>query len=293
MAGRLIAPHSQTIDSKAKIERLNAAQTGSISGRISIRSKLRPNLNWIAPGFALCLLVLWQLLVPASGPTTLLLPQPSAIVVRFIQVSRDGSLLSNVLITTSEVVLGFTFGVSSAFIMGYSIARSRTLERVAGPYVVAFQALPIVAIAPALILWLGPGLISNSILCAFIVFFPMLVSTAVGVKSIAPEHRALMQSLAANRWQTFRLLELPAALPSLFGGIKVSVTLAVAGAVVAEAVTPLGGLGSMLYAARSRYDSPLAFVAVFSLIVFTLLLYSAVRLLERRLLVRNSFILAP
>jgi NitT/TauT family transport system permease protein len=234
--------------------------------------------------FALALLALWQLLVPASGPTVLLLPQPSAIGQRLLDIARDGTLLDDAFGTALEIALGFAFGVGAAFGLGYSVAHSRTLELIAGPYVVAFQALPIVAIAPALILWLGPGLISNSILCAFIVFFPMLISTIVGLKSIAPEQRDLMQSFAATRWQMFRYLELPGALPALFGGLKISVTLAVAGAVVAESVTPLGGLGSLLYEARSRYDSALAFVSVFALAAFALGLYNLVSRIERRML---------
>jgi NitT/TauT family transport system permease protein len=245
----------------------------------------RPGPRWIGPLLALAVLALWQAFVPATGPTALLLPQPSAIGQRFLDIARDGTLFGDAVTTAMEIALGFAFGVGTAFVLGYSIAHSRTLEQIAGPYVVAFQALPIVAIAPALILWLGPGLISNSILCAFIVFFPMLISTIVGLKSIVPEQRDLMHSFAAMRWQMFRHLEFPAALPSLFGGLKISVTLAVAGAVVAESVTPLGGLGSLLYAARSRYDSALAFVSVFALAAFALALYSLVSRVERRLLV--------
>jgi NitT/TauT family transport system permease protein len=230
---------------------------------------------------------LWQTLIPATGPTTLLLPRPDAILARFGEVVIDGSLPINVLITLAEVGAGFAIGVGAAFAIGYSIAHSRTLEQITAPYLVAFQALPIVAIAPALILWLGPGFTSNALLCAFIVFFPMLITTVVAIQGITPESRALMRSFGADRWQVFWLMELPAALPGLFGGLKVSVTLAVAGAVVAEAVTPIGGIGSLLYAARSRYDSPLAWVSVFSLTALTLALYGLVSALGRRWLVWN------
>ncbi len=241
-------------------------------------------LRWVAPLIGLGMLALWQIAVPANGPTTLLLPRPDAIARRLMDVVLDGTLAGDLLVTSAEIGLGLLIGVGTAFILGYSLAHNRLLEQVAAPYVVAFQALPIVAIAPALILWLGPGLVSNSLLCAFIVFFPMLVTTLVAIKNVASEHHDLMQSFAATRWQTFRWLELPAALPVLFGGFKVSTTLAVAGAVVAESVTPLGGIGSMLYAARSRYNSPLAFVSVFSLTVFSLTLYAMVTWLDQRLL---------
>ena len=244
----------------------------------------RSGWRWVGPILALLLIVLWQVIVPATGPTALLLPQPIAIGQRLIEVLRDGTLPGAVFNTATEIGLGGLFGVGIAVMLGYGIAHSRTLDQVIGPYIVAFQALPIVAIAPALILWLGPGLFSNSILCALIVFFPMLVSTIVGLKAVTAENQALIYTFAANRWQRFRFLELPSALPTLFGGLRISATLAVAGAVVAESVTPLGGLGSMLYAARSRYDSALAFVAVLMLAVFALSLYGTVSVLERRML---------
>lgn len=268
------------------LARLTTSATSAlslISLRLPVQSE-RPLLRLVAPAIGLCILIVWQVFVPATGPTTLLLPPPSEILRRFLEVVQNGTLPRELLTTSIEIAAGLFIGAGTAFVLGYAIAHSQTLEQVAGPYIVAFQALPIVAIAPALILWLGPGLFSNMLLCAFIVFFPMLVSTIVGIKSVSAEAHQLMQSFAATRWQTFRRLELPAALPILFGGLKVSATLAVAGAVVAESVTPLGGIGSLLYAARSRYDSPLAFVSVFTLTIFALVLYGAVGWLESRLL---------
>lgn len=247
------------------------------------RSRLT-RLNWLIPLIALSTVAVWQFVLPIDGATSLLLPRPDAIARRFVDVLRDGTLISAILVTLYEIVIGFLLGVSTAFLIGYTVAHNRTVERVASPYIVAFQALPIVALAPALILWFGPGLFSNSLICAFIVFFPMLINTVIGLKNIAPDHRLLMESFAATRWQLFRRLELPAALPTLLGGFKVSITLAVAGAVVAESVTPLGGIGSLLYAARSRYDSPLAFVSVLVLTAFTLIMYGVLSLLERWLL---------
>ncbi len=255
----------------------------SVGANNSYRLK-RPGWRWVGLVITLCILLIWQVATPTQGAATLLISRPSMIVQRFIEVLLNGSLPRELLVTSVEIAAGLLIGVSSAFLLGYAIAHSRILEQIAAPYIVAFQAFPIVAIAPALILWLGPGLLSNGLICAFIVFFPMLISTMVGIKNIAPEYHDLMQSFAGSRWQTFRWLELPAALPVLFGGLKVSATLAVAGAVVAEAVTPLGGIGSLLYAARSRYDSPLAFVSVFTLAAFALTLYSSVGWLERHLL---------
>ena len=248
-------------------------------------ARFRPGWRWLVPLLAVILIGVWQIAVPATGPTSLLLPQPVAIMQRLLAVIANGTLFSALLNTTAEIVLGGLLGVGVAFVLGYSIAHSRVLDMVLAPYIVAFQALPIVAIAPAFILWLGPGLVSNGILCALIVFFPMLVSTIVGLKAVTVENEALMYTFGADRWQRFRFLELPSALPILFGGLRISATLAVTGAVVAESVTPLNGLGSLLFAARSRYDSALAFVAVLMLAAFALALYGMVRYLELRLIV--------
>lgn len=244
----------------------------------------RSPLNWLIPLLALASLAIWQFILPIDGATALLLPRPSAILGRFMDVLADGTLMSAIAVTSSESAIGFVMGVGVAFLIGYAVAHNRTLECVASPYIVAFQSLPIVALAPALILWFGPGLFSNSVICAFIIFFPMLINTVIGLKSIAPDQRLLMESFAATRWHTFRRLELPAALPILLGGFQVSLTLAVAGAVVAEAVTPLGGIGSLLYAARSRYDSPLAFVSILVLTALSLASYGVLSLLKGRLL---------
>jgi len=262
-----------------------------VSRRHAWRSEVGVRL--IVPLCMLIGVIIWQLAVPASGAVSLLLPRPSAILGRFASVVTDGELFGDIGTTAIEIGLGFLLGVGVAFLLGYAIARNHTLEKMTGPYIVAFQALPIVALAPALILWLGPGVMSNSIICAFIVFFPMLVSTITGMKGIERDQLTLMRSFAANTWQTFRWLELPASLPTLFGGLRISVTLAVAGAVVAESVTPVGGLGSLLYEARSQYDSPLAFVSVISLIAFTLILYGAVTLLERHVLIGRNVRRSP
>ena len=138
---------------------------------------------------------------------------------------------------------GLALGLSVATLIGYGLAKSPLLERILSPYIVASQAVPIVALAPLLVIWFGFGGISKVLVCALTVFFPSLVNTIVGIRSVEPDLRALMRSLQATRWQTFAMLEVPAALPIFFGGLKVSVTLAVIGAVVGEFVGADRGLG--------------------------------------------------
>src|SRR3990172_4676561 len=149
---------------------------------------------------------------------------------------------------------------------------------------VASQSVRLVAIAPLLIIWFGPGLLSKVLICALIVFFPVLVNTVVGLRSVPEELQDLMRSLQATRWQTIRLLEVPAALPVFLGGLRIGATLAVIGAVVGEFVGADRGLGFLINVGRGQYDTALVFVAVFTLIAMAVSLYGLVVLLESRLL---------
>jgi len=169
-------------------------------------------------------------------------------------------------------------------VTGYFLGKNRALEQIASPYIVASQSVPIVAIAPLLVIWLGSGLLSKVIVCALITFFPALISTIVGIRSVDPDLHDLMRSLRASRWQIFAKLEIPAALPILFAGLKLSVTLAVVGAVVAEFVGADAGLGFLINLARGVLDTPLMFVAVITLVIIAQLLYMGVVMLESHFL---------
>ncbi|MRR32307.1 ABC transporter permease, partial [bacterium] len=171
-----------------------------------------------------------------------------------------------------------------AMLFGYALARSRTLERLLSPYLVASQAIPVVAIAPLLVIWFGPGMFSKVLICALIVFFPVLVNTMVGLRAVPENLRDLMRALKANRLQMLRFLEIPAALPVFLGGLRIGATLAVIGAVVGEFVGADRGLGFLINVARGQYDTALVFVAVFTLVVMALSLYGLVVLAELRLL---------
>jgi NitT/TauT family transport system permease protein len=229
-------------------------------------------------------IVLWQLLVEVRGYAPYILPPPGQVGARFVQAVLDGTLLRHGLVTLSEVLAGLAFGVSSATTLGYLLAKSPPLERFLSPYIVASQSVPIVAIAPLLVIWFGTGLYSKVLICALIVFFPVLINTVVGMRSVPENLRELMRSLQATRWQTFTLLEVPASLPVFLGGLRIGATLSVIGAVVGEFVGSDRGLGFLISVGRGLYDTSLVFVAVFTLIVMAMSLYGLVLLLESRLL---------
>jgi NitT/TauT family transport system permease protein len=204
---------------------------------------------------------------------------------RFWEALVDGSLLVHTVVTLAEVLLGLLAGTSVAVVLGYAIAKSRLFEQLVSPYLVATQAIPIVAIAPLLVIWLGPGIRSKVLICALIVFFPVLVNTVVGLRAVPRPLHDLMGSLRATRMQTLRYLELPAALSILLGGLRIGATLSVIGAVVGELVGSNQGLGFLINVARGQYDTALVFVAVFTLILLALILYGLVAFAERKLLV--------
>ena len=226
----------------------------------------------------------WALASLLGDFPSFILPSPGLVWRRLLGVLADGSLLRHTGVTLAEVLLGLAMGVSVATTLGYFLAKSPAVERLLSPYIVASQAVPIVAIAPLLVIWFGPGMFSKVLICALIVFFPVLVNTIVGLRSVPEDLRDLMRSLMATSWQTFRLLEAPAALPVFFGGLRVGATLSVIGAVVGEIVGADSGLGFMINRARGQYDTALVFVAVFALILMALVLYGIVVLLERTFL---------
>jgi NitT/TauT family transport system permease protein len=234
----------------------------------------------LVPLALVAFLLLWELLVSWRQYPAFILPSPVQVWQRFLLLLAGGSLWSNMMATLSEVMAGLFLGLAAALVLGYGLAKSPLLERILSPYIVASQAVPVVAIAPLLVIWFGFGGLSKALVCGLTVFFPALVTTIVGIRSVDADLRSMMRSLQATRWQTFSMLEVPAALPVLFAGLKVAVTLAVIGAVVGEFVGADRGLGYLVNLARGILDTPLLFVALFLLIAIAVALYTAVALLE-------------
>ncbi len=234
----------------------------------------------LVPSALALFLLLWELLVRWRQYPSFFLPSPGRVWTRFLALAGDGTLALHTRVTLLEVFGGLALGLTVAAVIGYGLAKSPLLERILSPYIIASQAVPIVALAPLLVVWFGFGALSKILVCALTVFFPALVNTMVGIRSVDPDLRALMRSLQASRWQTFLKLEVPASLPVLFAGLKVSVTLAVIGAVVGEFVGADRGLGYLVNLARGILDTPMLFVALFTLVAIALLLYSGVALLE-------------
>jgi NitT/TauT family transport system permease protein len=254
-----------------------------MSGRTKLFRKSFPG-KLVVPVSIIGALILWELFVYLGGYPSFIMPAPRQVGERFVEVFWDGSLIYHSLVTLGEVASGLAIGLGTAVLLGYWLAKLRWLERILAPYIVASQSVPIVAIAPLLVIWLGPGVLSKVLVTALIVFFPILVNVIVGVRSVPEDLHDLMLSYQATRWQVLRYLEIPAGMPVFLGGLRVGATLAVIGAVVGEFVGADRGLGFLVNVGRGMYDTALVFVAVFTLITMAMGIYGIVSLLENRLL---------
>ena len=230
-------------------------------------------------------LLVWQLLVTVGEYESFILPGPVAVGRQFWVVLNDGRLLKHSLITIMEVIPGLLIGFFVALRLGYLLTKSALAERLISPYLVASQAIPIIAIAPLLTIWIASTYWSRVLVAALVVFFPVLIAVIAGLRSVSSELYEVMGSLKATPWQVFNKLEFPASLPIVLSGLKIGATLSVIGALVGEFVQPKSeGLGYLLVTARYQFKTDLVFVILFTLAIIALSLYGLVALIEKRAL---------
>jgi NitT/TauT family transport system permease protein len=228
--------------------------------------------------------LVWHMVVVVSGFPPFILPPPLTVLTRWVAAWTAGTIQPHLVATLQEVALGFVVGAGAGLVAGYALARSALVERLLSPYLVAAQATPILALAPLIALWFGPGLLGKVVICSLIVFFPVAVATLVGIRSVDAGLLELGRSLRATRRQILTTLEIPAALPSVLGGMRVGVTLAVVGAIVGEWAGAERGLGVLINLARgSLFDIPLMFATLLTIALLGIVLYLVVVLVERRL----------
>lgn len=243
----------------------------------------RRTYQWLYPvvGFVFILAV-WQAYVDWSQISKIVLPSPADIV--RTSISRYDLLLRETWPTASESIYGFALAVLIGIPMAVAIANSRVLNLSLYPILIAMQSVPKVAVAPIILVWFGLGLQSKLAIAFLVAFFPIVVDTATGLRATPQGLLELARSLKASAWQTFWKVQFPAALPFVFSGAKVAITLAVIGAVIGEFVGSVQGLGNLLLSANSQLNSPLAWAALVWLSVLGIVLFAAVALLERLLI---------
>ena len=231
------------------------------------------------------LLAAWQAMVPIFGLSPFVLPTPWMIASR---IANEIPLLAlHSYYTLLEVGLGFGLSVGIGISLALAIFYSAAFERAVYPILVALQTVPKVALAPLLVLYLGYGWAPKIALAFLISFFPIVISTVVGLQSLDRNLVSLVRSMGASEWQTFFKIRLPAALPNIFGGFKVAISLAVIGAVIGEYIAAERGLGYLQLQANSNFDTTLNFATVITISGLGVLLYFAIVIIESRVSFRR------
>ena len=230
---------------------------------------------------AAVVLVVWEAVAAAGAVRAHFLPAPSAVVTRLWSEITDGQLLGYTWVTLSEALLGSLLGAAVAMPLGYLIARNRWAAAGLQPYIAASQALPAVALAPLLALWLGYGLLPIVLLCALLVFFPILLATVLGLRTLDRDVVDAARLDGAHGWSMLRHIELPMSLPSLLTGLRNGFTLSVTGAVVGEFVMGGQGLGMVLSVQANSADTTGLFATLAVLSLLAVLMYVLLREVER------------
>jgi NitT/TauT family transport system permease protein len=252
-------------------------------------ARRRLDLHWVGlPATIVGLLAIWQALVSVGGYRTFILPAPGLVLERLVGAATSGILWQHSSATLGEALGGFMIALVLGLGLGYVLAHIPWLERAMAPLLAASQAVPVVAVAPLIILWFGPGLQSKLLIAALITFLPILLSTVIALRGIPRELREMALISGANRWQMLRYVESSLSLPVIFGGVRSGLALATTGAVVGEFVAGRDGLGALINIARGLFDTPLILVALLTLAAITLGLYMAATLLERMLVTWES-----
>lgn len=231
----------------------------------------------------IALLVVWQLVVQSGVVSSFLLPFPGDVLRSFWDSLTQNSLLGYAQATLIESLAGCALGALVALPLAYAIVHSRLAASATQPYLAASQALPAIAIAPLIALWFDYGLLPVIVLCALIVFFPMVITTVLGLRMLDSDVLDAARTEGAGRWALLGYIQFPLALPSILAGLRTSLTLSITGAVVGEFVVGGHGLGELLLIDYNFADSAGLFSTLLTLALLAALLYGLVRLLERRL----------
>jgi len=243
-----------------------------------------------APPWIMSLLLLlvfmgaWQLYVSVFEVSAFILPSPMAVFLAWIGALQTASLWEHTWVTVVETLVGFLIAVVTGVSLGAILGKRPQLERVLNPFIVATQVVPKVAIVPLFVLWFGFGLSSKIIVAALLAFFPILINTILGVKSVSHGHRDVMITLNAKRFQTFRQLEFPSALPYILSGMEMGIVLAIIGAVVGEYLGGNQGLGSLAVKEMNSYDTTKLFAVIIHLSIVGFAFYAAMVACRRSLI---------
>jgi len=254
----------------------------SLGRRLSAALGRHPGVV-LSPLSLVVLLGLWEMVSRAGLVAPIVLPPPSRVWDGLVILFTAPWFPQHVWLTTAETLIGFVGGGVAAILLGIVMVNVRLFKEVVYPYVVAFQVMPKVVLAPIFITWFGFGMESKIVMAIAISFFPVVINTVVGLESVEENASLLMRSLVASRRQVFWKLAWPTALPSIFAGLKTSLTLALIGALVAEFVTAKEGLGTLITTFSFELKVYLVFAVIIVVSVLGLVLYGIMEYLDRKI----------
>jgi NitT/TauT family transport system permease protein len=252
----------------------------------SILTGLRSSPSrWLAPvSFFIFVTGVWEWLSQTERVSRFVLPAPSGIARATVDLAQEGFFWEAFQITLSETVIGFILGAGVGFILGILIGEINAIKMAIYPYVILFQSLPKVALAPIFVIWFGFGLASKVIMAATIAFFPVLVNTLTGLEGVNKNAQLLFRGYGASRSLLFRKLSLPEILAAVMAGLKTAITLALIGAIVAEFVGAQKGLGILLERFNFQLQMEEAFAVLLYLALMGLVLYLALDVIDRKVI---------
>jgi NitT/TauT family transport system permease protein len=238
----------------------------------------------LSPAAFALLLLCWESLVRFFDVQSYMLPAPSAIFAALLADVLSPAFYTHVTATMQAVLGGFMVAGILGIVTGALIAQFKLVEDIVYPYIIALQTMPKVAIAPLLIVWIGFGIESKMLVSALVAFFPVLVNTVVGLKAVEQEKLDLMTALSATRWQTFKLVTLPNALPVIFAGLEIALVFSMIGAIVGEFVGARAGLGQLIQFRNMRLEVPGIFSILVVLAILGIILNTLIKTVGRKLI---------
>lgn len=252
-----------------------------LGGRIFSRGRVETIL--LPTIFMLALLGSWEFLSKSEIVDPLLVPAPTDIADATRRLLNTWFFWDAAWVTAQEAVLGFVIGVLAAYLVGTAIGLFPAVRRALFPLIVATEIVPRIALAPLFLSWFGLGIASKITMAAAICFFPVLINVVLGLENVSRESQNLLKSLGASKWETYRKLQLPSSLPEIFASLKVAITFALTGAIVAEFVGANEGLGVLLRTFFFQLLTPEGFAVILALSGMGLILYGITMLLESRI----------
>jgi len=246
--------------------------------KITRHKVFRRVLPWLV---IFAIFALWQLFVMAFDIEEFVLPAPTAIFAAAWQWHLP--ILDNAWQTFMTTAIGFLFAILFGLLAGVAIGSSSLVYDGFYPALVGFNAIPKVAVVPILVIWFGIGTVPAVITAFLLSFFPILVNVAAGIATVEPELQDVLRALGASRWQVIRKIGLPRSMPYFFASLKVAITVAFVGSIVAETVAGNKGIGNLMLVASSRFEVPLAFAGLLMTSVMGIAMYAIASAIERKM----------